>query len=70
VREITGYRHFGRPPYYLQLAKHQASGDRQQKKFNSLNTEVKESRCKYCGSFVARRNGAKKKIFCSDRCRM
>jgi len=30
VREITGYRHFGRPPYYLQLAKHQASGDRQQ----------------------------------------
>lgn len=50
--------------------RHGLSGDRQQKKFNSLNTEVKESRCKYCGSFVARRNGAKKKIFCSDRCRM
>jgi hypothetical protein len=30
VREITGYRHFGRPPYYLQLAKHQTSGDGQQ----------------------------------------
>lgn len=26
-REITDYRHFGRPPYYLQLAEHQKTGD-------------------------------------------
>lgn len=28
LREITDYRHFGRPPYYSQLAEHQKTGDK------------------------------------------
>lgn len=27
LREIQSYRHFGRPPYYLQLAQAQQNGD-------------------------------------------
>lgn len=50
--------------------RHGLSGDRQREKFNSLDTGVKEPRCKCCGSFLVQRNDAKKIIFCSDNCRM
>lgn len=50
--------------------RHGLSGDRQQEKFNNLDIAVKEPRCKCCGSSIVWRSGAKKKIFCSNSCRM
>lgn len=32
--------------------------------------EIEKSRCKNCGIFITQKPGAKKKLFCSDKCRM
>ena len=50
--------------------RHGLSGDRQQERFNNTDIVVEEPRCKCCGSSIAWRSGTKKKIFCSDSCRM
>lgn len=50
--------------------RHGLSGDRKQERFNNTDIVVKEPRCKCCGFSIAWKSGTKKKIFCSDSCRM
>lgn len=50
--------------------RHGYIGDRGKAVAAQANGKKEESRCKYCGSFIIQNSESKKKIFCSDRCRM
>lgn len=54
----------------LYCRRHGLSGDRQQEKIPEIDRDINEPRCKCCGIFITRKNGTKKRIFCSDKCRI
>lgn len=45
-------------------------GDRSQVLVEKNDEEISKPQCKCCGIFICQKSGRKKKIFCSDKCRM
>lgn len=50
--------------------RHGYIGDRKQMLKSWTDEEIVEPRCKCCGIFIVQKSETKKKMFCSDKCRM